>query len=59
MPGSDVQKSIGKPSSSTPANLAPSSIRPPTVEVSINILGSILTLLNNTLDSLAADGEAK
>lgn len=56
--GLKIQKSFRKPSSSTPTNATPS-IQPPPVQVPINILGSISTLLNHPFANLAADGEAK
>ena len=51
-------KSFGKPTSSTPTHATP--LTPtPTVEVLINLLSSISTLLNHTLGALVADGKAK
>ena len=56
---SEVQKSTRNLSSSAPVNPTPPSTQPPLIELPINLLGSISILLNNILDSLPADGEAK
>ena len=55
--GSEVQRLSGR-HSPTPTHITPSTSIPP-VEMPTNLLTTISTLLNQPLDSLAADGDAK
>ena len=57
--GSEVHKSLGNPSSSVPTPTPLTSFQPPPIELPVNLLSSISTLLNNPLDSLVVDGKDK